>query len=331
MSKLASPFHFRIGRGALSLLLLSMFIAGCSVTSDLGISDDLGRYSLGVSRPEVPQSLLQPPRVIRRNWRIAYIGNDAGWEGLRTAASVIGVELHRLASINGPVQAGTDGLIVGPSDGENHHVVARAVERAKANGWPVVTVDAESPPPGILTNIVFDDFRGGMRLAEWLTRSLGEGQVLILGGPAEEEAATDRVLGMVAGIEAGNLVLAGVLETGWGGNGRAKELVAAYLKAGNDAAAILCPDDPSAISEVIPVLRKLRRRDIVVTGFDAGFELDMVKKDRLLATTARPFDRMTATALALLLRNLETGERFYEEIPYPLVPVISAENVEEFE
>ncbi|NJO19543.1 MAG: sugar ABC transporter substrate-binding protein, partial [Spirulinaceae cyanobacterium RM2_2_10] len=99
------------------------------------------------------------------------------WQGAQAAAADFGVEVELLGNpchtcvedqiraIDARLEAGDiDGLTIMATDSVR---LARVVEKAIANGVPVVAMDTPVNTDELLSFVVFDNFAGGRVMGEW--------------------------------------------------------------------------------------------------------------------------------------------------------------------
>lgn len=268
------------------------------------------------------------------------------WDALQAAADEFGVTIERYPTrilcaddlagcvreqiqlVDDAIMAGTvDGIIIGPLDSNR---LVPVVEKAMEAGIPVVVIDTPVNTDNLLTYIQFSNYEAGKMLGQWVVEQLGgSGHVLVATGPESEQNAVDRRNGYLAGLQTGDIDILEVVDIGWD-NDLAAATLTRWLTQYDDIDAIMFPNDDTAVSGGIAMIHEAGRGDMIITGFDANVGLAAIKAGDMDATIGQPIDRISRLAVQLLIRHLETGEMFPYIVDYPEIPLITADNVDEY-
>lgn len=203
-------------------------------------------------------------------------------------------------------QQDLDGMILATVDSNR---LVPVVEQAIAPNVPVVVVDTPLNSPEILTTVVFDNFRAGQAIGTWVVEQLqGQGKALIINGPVNQVNAIQRRDGMLAGLQTGNIQVLDIQSATWSSD-VAREITAQWLDEFEQIDVILAANDEMALGALEAVAAA--DRQILVTGFD-GIEpaIEAIETNQLAATVKQSSALMARISIKLLLRHLETGEKF---------------------
>ncbi len=198
-----------------------------------------------------------------------------------------------------------DGLLYFPGT----RVPNAALLEAAAIGVPIVVVDERIDT---LSGVFVDNFDGGRQLGVCLGE-LGHRALLFLGGPEGLPTVSDRLEGLRAGLKESGAPDASILLR-FGEYRAADGYEAIHACAREGIFAPASPQSPTAVvaaNDLIAIgaLRALRElqirvpRDCSLVGFD-GIELTNLITPSL-TTVQQPFGQIAATAVRLLLSQIE--------------------------
>jgi ribose transport system substrate-binding protein len=266
-------------------------------------------------------------------WRRANRGADLARAGMGVSLRALGVEEYgieaQIKSLDNLIREGrTDGLIIAPVDSNR---LSPVVEKAVAAGIPVIVYDTPLNADGILTFVGFDNFKAGTLLGRWVVEQLeGQGNVLILEGPAGNQNALDRRNGMMAGLREGDINVLGLKSGGWR-RGQARHITTAWLERHRHIDAILAADDEMALGAADAV-QAAARQGIIITGFDANADaLLAIRGGTLHATIDQQPELLARSAMQLMVRHLESGTSFPPIRLWDNIQLITTENVVNFQ
>lgn len=285
----------------------------------------------------------------RKPWHIAFLMKNYAWAnpywrraqaGAERARANMGIYLTSLGvaqygveaqikSLDNLIAKGrTDGVIIAPLDS---YRLSPVVEKAVRAGLPVIVYDTPLNAEGTLTFIGFDNFKAGRLLGRWVVEQLeGQGNVLILEGPAGNQNALDRRNGMMAGLREGNINVLGLESGGWQRD-RAHDITAGWLQRFHTIDAILAADDVMALGAA-DAIEAVNRQGIIITGFDANADaLLAIRAGRIHATVAQQPELQAFSAVQLMVRHLESGASFPPVQLWDNIHLITAENVVQFQ
>lgn len=346
-------------------LLLSLFLVmGCQSTPvPLPEADEptpiSERSEESAPLEEIPEMDLSQEIKASKPWRIAFVVKDRdygnqgelqtywlrAWEGAEQAGANFGVEV-KLGAVSQPcatyaecvepqiqliaqlIEEGeTDGMVVAPMDSNR---LAAVVDKAIESGIPTVVMDTPLNSEQLLTFVVFNNFKAGQVMGEWVVETLaGSGNALILEGPEYQQNAIDRRNGFLAGLQSGEINVLDTQPANWEVE-PAKEITEKWLQEFSQIDVILAANDDMALGAAAAI-NEANRQNIIVTGFDAvEVALQAVAKVELAATIDQLPSEQARLAIQLLLRHLEQDETFPSIVLIPEISLISKENVEDF-
>ena len=221
----------------------------------------------------------------------------------------------------------TDGIVIAPFDSNR---LAPVLEKAVRAGISVVSMDTEVNSDLILAGVAFDNRTAGRDLGIWVVRRLGvKGNALILDGPQHQQNAVARRNGFLSGLDTGNIKVLNIRSADWEAS-TAQSVTEEWLRTYANVQVIMAANDTMAIGAARAVAAA-QRTGILITGFDATDEgLDALRAGRISATVDQAPDRQARLAVQVLVRHLETGERFAPVVYLRAAQVLSADNVEAF-
>jgi len=219
-----------------------------------------------------------------------------------------------------------DGIIIGPRDSNR---LVPAIEQAIANEIAVIALSTPINSPQVLTLVAFNDFAGGKKMGEWVSRQLqGQGNVLILEGPKYQKNALDRRRGYIAGLQDTNITLLDTETALWTCDA-AQTITQNWLTKFSQIDAIVAASDHMALGALIATTHA-NRQDILIAGYDATPLAKAAIASGALGATIEQFPRATSpTAVQLMVRHLETGETFPPIVYLPEPNLISKATLRE--
>ncbi len=310
----------------------------------------------GASTPSIDLTAIKTMLKATRPWRIAFVPKfkflqetgklssywQPAWEGAQLAGQDLNVKVELVtARVRGSSDADyvepqirliadlikrgdIDGLVIAPFDSNR---LAPVIDKAVAAGIPTIAMDTPVNSDQLLTFVVFDNFKAGQVIGEWVVRQLGKpGRVLILDGPSDQQNAVDRRNGFLAGLQTGNVDVLDARSADWEIE-PAREITAEWLAEYRSIDAILAANDNMALGAAQAVAQA-GRPGIIITGFDAtGAGLAAIQAGQVSATVDQAPAKQAYLAVQLLVRHLEKGEKFPSAIFLPDIPLITKENV----
>jgi D-xylose transport system substrate-binding protein len=228
-----------------------------------------------------------------------------------------------------------DVLVIAPHDGL---AMAKAVEKAKASGIPVVAYDRLIRNADIDVYTSFDNVEVGRQQARYLLGRLqGKGKILrIYGAPTDNNArlfkqGQDEVLKPY--LDRGEL---SVVHEDWAEDWKpenAKKITSAAITKGVLFVGILASNDGTA-GGAIQALEEEKLKDVIVTGQDAELPAcQRIAAGSQAMTIYKPLNRLARDAAELAVKlakrevvvvngSVENGEKI---VPSLLIPVISVD------
>lgn len=257
------------------------------------------------------------------------------WESAQKAATDFGVEVtllpnpcqtcvtEQITAIDALTKSSQiDGLIIGVVDSV---ALAPVVEKLIAAGTPVIAIDTPLNSNRLLTFVGFDNFAGGKAVGEWVANQLKKGQVAILNGPLDQQNASDRRNGFLAGLKQGNIEIVATEVGDWKAE-PAQKITREWLSLYPQLKAIVAANDSMALGA--SAAAKATDFPLLITGFDANdIAIEAIKNGQMAATIGQGFDRQTRLSLQLLIRYLEKKETFPPFVPVSDIALITKDNV----
>jgi len=290
-------------------------------------------------------------------WRIAFIPKfkffgesgrlssywQPAWEGAQKAGADFGVSVRLVTSeVRGrtdadyvepqirlvaelTAQGQLDGLVIAPFDSDR---LAPVVDKAIAAGIPTVALDTPINSDQVLTLVAFDNFAAGDTMGKWVVKQLGGGgKALILDGPQNEQNALDRRKGFLTGLETGNIDVLNTKSADWEIE-PARQTTADWLNKYPEVQVILAANDNMAIGAAQAVAAAKRPR-LLITGFDATEAgKAAIQAGQIAATIDQSPGEQSRLAIQLLIRHLETGDKFPPIVYLPKIHLVTFENRE---
>lgn len=211
-----------------------------------------------------------------------------------------------------------DGLIIAPEDSIQ---LVPVVERATAQGIPVIIIDTPIDTNNILTFVSFDNFQGGKIIGKWVAKEIEEKAnsdrnigILILEGSLHEENTIERRQGFLAGLKTISqdyqLDILDLKSANWT-TSKAKEITTAWLEKFSDIDVIMAADDQMAIG-ASQAVREAKRSGIIITGFDGvPLGLNAIKAGKIQATIDQIPEIQINLITQLMIRYLENRDQTF--------------------
>jgi ABC-type sugar transport system substrate-binding protein len=339
-------------------LMLAGALAGLLLPDSFGAPTPLPPASATTSvTPFVPVSNVDFSEIKATHpWRIAFIPKfkffgetgrlssywEPAWEGAQQAGRDFGVQVRLVTS---GVRGGTDaeyvepqirlvadliargqldGLVIAPFDSDR---LAPVVEKAVAAGIPTVALDTPINSDRVLTFVAFNNCAAGQLMGGWVVKQLnGRGKALILDGPQNEQNATDRRKGFLAGLKTGNIDILNTRSADWEIE-PARQITAGWLAKYPDVNVILAANDNMALGAA-RAAQAAQRPGLLITGFDAtDAARAAIQTGAIAATVDQAPGEQARLAIQLLIRHLETGEKFPPIVYLPRIQLVTVDNV----
>ncbi|MGA0197734.1 MAG: sugar ABC transporter substrate-binding protein [Prochlorotrichaceae cyanobacterium] len=213
------------------------------------------------------------------------------------------------------------GLILGPADSVQ---LVPIVEKAVAQGIPVITVDTPLNTDAPISFVGFDNRGACQAIGTWVVEQLGEvGQVLILEGSQHHDNALERSQGFLAGLQTGQEII--VLDSqpaDWDYD-TARKMTETWLDQYPQVDAIVAANDDMALG-AIAALKAANRKKVLVTGFDGSQAgLEAIAAGDLSATIDQSPEAQVQLALKLMITYLEAPQPLPSEVLIKSTQVIS--------
>lgn len=221
--------------------------------------------------------------------------------------------------VNEQLEAGTlKGLLLGPADSVQ---LVPVVEKAVAQGIPVITLDTPVNTNVPLCFVGFDNSAAGEAIGAWVVEQLkGKGRVLILEGSQHHDNALDRSQGFLAGLRTGKQITILDRQPADWDYQQAKTLTEEWLGQYSQVDAIVAANDDMALG-AIEALKEANRQNVLVTGFDGSEAgLKAIEAGDMAATIDQAPEAQVHLALQLMITYLER--------PQPLPPSVLIKNTQ---
>lgn len=245
-----------------------------------------------------------------RQWKIAYVVKSIQqerpyWMSVQQAAKQAGQDFEVEMIVVGPdappvpefaelqiaivveliEQGDIDGLIIGPMDSTR---LVPVVEKAIAAGIPVIAQGTPINSDQLLTFVGLDNQAVGKRLGLWVAEKLnGQGNILILGGPAQQQNAIDRRNGFIEGLSQSNVTVLDVDDTDWTPEA-GQDVTAAWLEQYAEIDAIIGVVDQVAIG-ASQAVALAEREGILIAGV-GGYQpeaLELIRSGEISVSIAQ--------------------------------------------
>lgn len=222
---------------------------------------------------------------------------------------------------------GVDAVILDPYDRE---MQVPAVEACAAAGVPCIELNASTVSDKRTSYVGSDDIVSGRILAtELLRRAGGKGNIVLLHGPAGQNAEVMRHTGLQEVMkDFPDVKIVAEKVCDWD---RAKALAAIenYIQAGLEFNIVFAENDEMALGGLVALENSGKREGVFIGGVDAIPDAKAaVKEGRLDCTVFQNSGGQAAAALDVAIKAARGGkiEPLYD-IPYELV---TAENIDEY-
>ena len=230
------------------------------------------------------------------------------------------------AAVDNAIRMGVAGLVIGPSNSEG---LGKSLDKAKAAGIPVVTVDTRVKHDWITSHVATDNVAAAELAGDYIVRKLGgKGKVLIIGGTVGVQTADDRRNGVFNKCKAAGMTVLD-FDANWKDD-EANRIAQEQLAAHADIGAIFAACDPMILGAKVAVKRKGLLGKVLLVGFDAIPEaLAAVKKGELDATVRQDPVRMGKEGVELMARILKGETDIPKSIAIKAV-IVDKTNVDEY-
>lgn len=161
------------------------------------------------------------------------------------------------------------------------------LDKAKAAGIPVLTIDSDANWAGKLSFIGTDNKAGGMLAGQFLCKQLGQGaKVAIIEGNMTAQSIADRVAGAKAGLATCGATIVKELGEPTHSVAGGQKLMEDTLTANPDVQGVFCINDNQAMGALNAA--KARAKKPLIVGFDANPDaVKAVAAGDLAATVAQ--------------------------------------------
>jgi len=230
------------------------------------------------------------------------------------------------AAIDNAIRMGAAGLVIGPSSSQG---LGKSLDKAKAAGIPVVTVDTRVDHPWISSHVATDNVAAAELAGDYIVEKLsGKGKVLIIGGTVGVQTADDRRNGVFSKCKAAGITVID-FDANWKDD-EANRIAQEQLAAHSDIGAIFAACDPMILGAKVAVKRKGLLGKVLLVGFDAIPEaLSSIKKGELDATVRQDPVRMGKEGVGLMAKILNGETDIPKSIAIKAV-IVDKTNVDEF-
>lgn len=223
-----------------------------------------------------------------------------------------------------------DALIIAPTDGD---ALQASVQRAVAQGLPVITVDTTVTDQSELTShVTGDNEDGGRQAAQTMAELIGgEGQVFVISGAPTITTDTQRVDGFVDEIEQNfpDIEIVGV-EYAYSQPSEATTKVNAALLNNPDLAGVFAVEGNSGVGAVAALRNADAIGDVALIGYDAySNQVEELEQGIYSALIAQDPAEEARIAIDFALAAIEGRDADIEtEVVIPNV-VMTADNLDE--
>lgn len=253
-----------------------------------------------------------------------FMNNVAEFAKAKGAKLGVDIEIHsvsghgaieeQVAEMEALTARKVDGIVLAALDSKG---LAPAVKRAKEAGIPVVLIDGgvETDPSNYVTLVATDNVAAAGLAADYAAALLSDhGKVAQLEGEPGSEAAAMRRQGFHEGIaKYPDIEIVSSVTGHWTTPG-AVEATEAILQANPDLNLIFASSDLMAVGAA-EVLRRAKREDVVVIGFDGIPEgTDLIKQGRAAGDVSQSAKGMAEISVETLVA-LARGEKKAEDFP----------------
>ncbi|HSH04570.1 MAG TPA: sugar ABC transporter substrate-binding protein [Anaerolineae bacterium] len=289
-------------------------------------------------------------------WRIAFLGKGNinpdtniptdlyqanAWLGAEQAATDFGIDLQLLPNpcqtcVEDQIrtvatlidQGDLDGIIIMPTDSIR---LAAVVEKAIAQGIPVIAMDTPLSSEQLTTFVAFDNYLAGQTLGRWVSEQLSaQDNVAILAGPVDHQNAQERRNGYITGLKNNQINVVATESANWD-TMEAKAVVKSWLAEYNNLDAIMAANDGMALG-AIEALQEANRTDILVTGFDAvAPAIEAIAIGTMAATIDQAPALQARLSLQLMVRHLENNEPLPPTVVLPDIVIVTKDNLSTYQ
>jgi ribose transport system substrate-binding protein len=229
------------------------------------------------------------------------------------------------AAVDTAITQGVDAIILGAADSRGWD---DTIEKAKAAGIPIITVDTGIDNPYISTLIQTDNYAAAKMAGEWIAEQMGgEGKALVMGGTVGHQTGDARKNGVQEALEAKGIEVIGEWSD-WDEN-KVAEITQNTVTANPDLKAEFVAFDPGAVAALSVLKQKNMVDQVILVGFDGlPAALKAIKAGEMDATVKQDAARMGAEGVDLALKVM-AGQEVPDFIPIDGI-LITIDNVDEF-
>ncbi len=283
-----------------------------------------------------------------KRWRFVYVlkttmTDDPYWQRVKGAAEqaaqdfgveviITGVEQPPIPQYAGEqitliadlIKEGSiDGLVIGPMDSMR---LVPVVDKAIDSGIIVVAQSTPINSDRILTFVGFDNGTAGQLVGSWIIKKLGgQGQVLLLDGPLDQQNSLDRRNAFIEGLKDGEADILDMQSANWLAD-QAQQITANWLKQFPKIDAIIAANDMMAVG-ASEAIAQAGRKGIIISGFGGHRPaLESIKAGKMSLTIDQMPEVQARLAIQLLIRHLEKNETFPPSIIWSEIRLVTAEN-----
>ena len=249
---------------------------------------------------------------------------ELGVEFINLTSEVQDAEAQK-AAVDTAITQGVDAIILGAADSRGWD---DTIEKAKAAGIPIITVDTGIDNPYISTLIQTDNYAAAKMAGEWIAEQMGgEGKALVMGGTVGHQTGDARKNGVQEALEAKGIEVIGEWSD-WDEN-KVAEITQNTVTANPDLKAEFVAFDPGAVAALSVLKQKDMLDQVVLVGFDGlPAALKAIKAGEMDATVKQDAARMGAEGVDLALKVM-AGQEVPDFIPIDGI-LITIDNVDEF-
>mgnify|MGYP000132327671 CR=1 FL=1 len=284
------------------------------------------KYNISASKPWRIVVIMKGPEENNLYWRKIQ-------QGFIKGAKDWGVELKirftppapekwaaQAALVEQVIAAKPDGVILLPIDSLKMTTSAKALTDAQI---PYLIMDTPLIGGQPITQLTFDNQLAAQQIAKWFAQSLGKDKrILVLDGDWAAQNAQQRQRGFRAGLNDTGVNIIAVHPANWS---RKEAFKAAYhwLTTYYYVDGVIAASDQMALG-ALDAVELLNRQSVAIAGFDGNAEaIRAVQQGRMLATIDQRPTAQAMQGIQLLIRYLESGEKYPEQILWPPGDIIT--------
>ena len=324
---------------ALSLMVLGLTLAACGGQATQAPAQEKPAATTAPEATEAPKQEAKSDEDLT----IAFSGfslTNEFWLTLANAAEdhakELGVEFINLtsevqdaeaqkAAVDTAITQGVNAIILGAADSRGWD---DTIEKAKAAGIPIITVDTGIDNPYISTLIQTDNYAAAKMAGEWMAEQMGgQGKALVMGGTVGHQTGDARKNGVQEALEAKGVEVIGEWSD-WDEN-KVAEITQNTITANPDLKAEFVAFDPGAVAALSVLNQKNMVDQVILVGFDGlPAALKAIKAGEMNATVKQDAARMGAEGIDLALKVIH-GEEVPDFVPIDGI-LITQDNVDQF-